>query len=155
MPAARSSVGDLGTPVSIVKPIVMAGGTVTTTATGTSGNSTTAANISLWNSTGLFTPHKRIDAHALGNDRRRFDLKRHYPKRGGNCGTHRHANTYSGTTTIGAGTLRVGAGGTSGSLGTGPVIDNAALMFNRSDSVTLATAVSGSGTLTARRQRNL
>jgi len=41
------------------------------------------------------------------------------------------ANTYSGTT-IGAGTLQVGSGGTTGSLGTGAVTDNAALSFDRS-----------------------
>ena len=34
-------------------------------------------------------------------------------------------NTYSGTTTISAGTLSVGAGGTTGTLGTGNVVNNA------------------------------
>ena len=34
-------------------------------------------------------------------------------------------NTYSGTTTISAGTLQVGAGGTAGTLGTGSVVNNA------------------------------
>ena len=57
-------------------------------------------------------------------------------------------NTYTGTTTISAGALQVGNGGTSGTLGTGAVIDNSALIFNRSDSLTVAVAISGSGTLT-------
>ncbi|MEB0260001.1 autotransporter-associated beta strand repeat-containing protein, partial [Undibacterium sp. 5I1] len=35
------------------------------------------------------------------------------------------ANSYTGTTSITAGTLQVGAGGSSGSLGSGAVIDNA------------------------------
>jgi outer membrane autotransporter protein len=57
-------------------------------------------------------------------------------------------NTYSGTTTITNGTLRVGDGGTSGSLGTGAVIDNSALVFNRSDTVIANNQISGTGTLT-------
>jgi autotransporter-associated beta strand protein len=57
-------------------------------------------------------------------------------------------NTYSGTTTVSAGTLQIGSGGTAGSLGTGAVVDNANLALNRSDTVTFATAVSGSGSFT-------
>jgi autotransporter-associated beta strand protein len=53
------------------------------------------------------------------------------------------ANTYSGTTTITSGTLQVGNGGTSGTLGTGPVTNNDTLVFNRSDTVTVANAISG------------
>jgi autotransporter-associated beta strand protein len=54
------------------------------------------------------------------------------------------ANSYSGTTTIGAGgTLQVGAGGMAGSLGTGAVANAGTLIFNRSDHVTLANAISG------------
>ena len=41
-------------------------------------------------------------------------------------------NTYSGTTTINAGVLQVGNGGTTGTLGLGAVIDNASLIFFRS-----------------------
>ncbi|MCU0947639.1 MAG: autotransporter-associated beta strand repeat-containing protein, partial [Porphyrobacter sp.] len=57
-------------------------------------------------------------------------------------------NSYTGTTTISAGTLRIGNGGTTGTLGSGNVVNNAALVFNRSDNVTLAGALSGTGTLT-------
>jgi outer membrane autotransporter protein len=57
-------------------------------------------------------------------------------------------NTYSGPTTISAGTLQVGNGGTSGSLGSGTVNNNAALVFNRSDSVVVSNAISGVGSLT-------
>jgi autotransporter-associated beta strand protein len=57
-------------------------------------------------------------------------------------------NTYSGVTTIGSGTsIRIGTGGTTGSLGTGSVTDNGTLAFNRSNSVLIANAISGSGTL--------
>ena len=57
------------------------------------------------------------------------------------------ANTYTGTTTITGGVLAIGAGGTSGTLGSGPVSDNAVLAFNRSNALTVASSISGSGTL--------
>lgn len=57
------------------------------------------------------------------------------------------ANTYTGGTTISAGTLQVGNGGTVGSI-VGDVTDNAALVFNRSDNVTYAGVISGSGMVT-------
>jgi autotransporter-associated beta strand protein len=57
-------------------------------------------------------------------------------------------NTYTGTTTISGGTLQIGDGGNSGLLGTGNVTDNAALVFNRFDTVVVSNSVSGSGSLT-------
>ena len=57
------------------------------------------------------------------------------------------ANTYTGTTTISAGTLQLGNGGTTGSVA-GNIVDNAALVFNRSDALTYGGVISGTGTLT-------
>lgn len=57
------------------------------------------------------------------------------------------ANTYSAGTTISAGTLQIGSGGTAGSVA-GNITDNAALIFNRSDDITYASAISGTGTVT-------
>jgi outer membrane autotransporter protein len=54
------------------------------------------------------------------------------------------ANTYTGGTTISAGTLQLGNGGTSGSI-VGNVTDNGTLSFNRSDIVTFPGIVSGTG----------
>jgi autotransporter-associated beta strand protein len=55
------------------------------------------------------------------------------------------ANTYSGGTTINAGTVEVDNGG---AIGTGPVLNNSALVFNRSDTGNNAGVISGSGTVT-------
>jgi autotransporter-associated beta strand protein len=58
-------------------------------------------------------------------------------------------NGYSGGTLIGSGKLQLGNGSTCGSLGTGPVTNNAALAFSHSDTITVANAISGTGTLTS------
>ena len=52
--------------------------------------------------------------------------------------------TYVGGTTISAGTLQVGNGGTTGSIA-GNVLDNGTLAFDRSDSVTFGGTISGAG----------
>ncbi len=57
------------------------------------------------------------------------------------------STVYTGTTTVNSGTLIIGTGGTTGIIGTGDIIDNAAVVFNRSDVLTVASTVSGTGTL--------
>lgn len=59
-----------------------------------------------------------------------------------------NANTYSGATVISAGTLQVGNGGDSGSLGTNEIVNNAVLAFNRSNAITVSNLISGIGSLT-------
>ncbi|WP_407051591.1 autotransporter-associated beta strand repeat-containing protein [Methyloraptor flagellatus] len=56
-------------------------------------------------------------------------------------------NSYSGGTFVTAGTLQVGNGGTTGHI-SGDVVNNAALVFDRSDAVTFAGVISGTGTVT-------
>ncbi|MGA2031230.1 MAG: autotransporter-associated beta strand repeat-containing protein, partial [Thermoguttaceae bacterium] len=56
------------------------------------------------------------------------------------------SNTYTGLTTITAGTLQIGGGGGSGSLGTTNITNNATLAFSRSDSaLTFTQPIGGSG----------
>jgi autotransporter-associated beta strand protein len=57
-------------------------------------------------------------------------------------------NTYYGRTTVSNGTLQVGAGGTSGWIGTSTngAIIYGTLVFDRSDNVTYSNAISGTGT---------
>jgi len=57
------------------------------------------------------------------------------------------ANTSAATTTVSAGTIRVGDGG---SLPSGAITDNAELEFNRSTPLTVANAINGSGAVTKR-----
>jgi len=57
-------------------------------------------------------------------------------------------NTYSGVTTIGAGALQLGNGGTIGTLGGGAVTNNSALVFDLSGASTFGGAISGFGSLT-------
>ena len=52
-------------------------------------------------------------------------------------------NTYSGLTTIDSGTLRIGSGRTSGVL-PGDVVNNASLVFDRSNNLTYGGRISGS-----------
>jgi autotransporter-associated beta strand protein len=56
-------------------------------------------------------------------------------------------STYTGGTTISAGTLQIGNAGTTGSV-TGDIVNNAALTFNRSNALTYAGVISGTGTVT-------
>ena len=62
------------------------------------------------------------------------------------------SNSYTGATTIAAGTLQIGAGGTTGALSISSAItNNATLAFNRSNTLTqgtdFASAITGSGAL--------
>jgi len=56
-------------------------------------------------------------------------------------------NSYSGGTTINAGTLQIGNGGTTGSI-TGNVTDDGSLVFDRGDAVTYGNFISGAGSVT-------
>lgn len=55
-------------------------------------------------------------------------------------------NSYTGRTTISAGTLRVGNGGTTGTI-SNDVLDNSILMFDRSDNFAYNGAIAGTGEL--------
>lgn len=54
-------------------------------------------------------------------------------------------NTYTGTTTISAGTLQIGSGGSTGTIGAGSIVNNGTLAVNRDNSYTLSNTISGSG----------
>lgn len=56
-------------------------------------------------------------------------------------------NTYSGLTTISSGTLQIGNGGATGTLGANVVADNGVLSFNRTGSLAVPNQISGTGAL--------
>ncbi len=62
-------------------------------------------------------------------------------------------NTYTGGTTISAGTLQFGTGTTNGSV-LGTIVDNAALSFNNGSPQTYSGVISGSGRLTEARPQH-
>ncbi|MFM1767591.1 MAG: hypothetical protein RJA22_120 [Verrucomicrobiota bacterium] len=68
-------------------------------------------------------------------------------KAGSNTLAVLNPNPYTGPTFLRAGTLQVGNGGTSGSLGSGPITADGALEFNRADALTVANGISGNGSL--------
>ncbi len=55
--------------------------------------------------------------------------------------------SFTGTTTVSSGTLQFGAGGASGTVG-GPIVDNSALVFSRSDASVFSANISGGGSVT-------
>jgi autotransporter-associated beta strand protein len=58
-------------------------------------------------------------------------------------------NTYTGATTITAGTLSIGNGGTTGAISNSSIIDvTSTLLFNRSDNYTYTGVISGAGAIT-------
>ncbi len=59
------------------------------------------------------------------------------------------SNSFGGALNAAGGTVQIGNGGNSGTLGSGPVSNNAALVFSRSDSgLSVSNVISGSGSLT-------
>ena len=55
-------------------------------------------------------------------------------------------NTYTGDTFVNGGFLRIGAGGTTGSIA-GNIVNNSFVTFNRSDDVTYSGSISGTGNI--------
>ena len=60
------------------------------------------------------------------------------------------ANTYSGTSSITAGTLSLGDGGATGSIASTTISNNGSLEFNRSNDLTYSGVISGTGSLSKR-----
>ena len=61
--------------------------------------------------------------------------------------TFANTNSNTGSTTIAQGTLALGDGGTTGSVGSGAIVNNATLVIDRSDDISMENAISGTGDL--------
>jgi autotransporter-associated beta strand protein len=68
-------------------------------------------------------------------------------KVGGGTLTLAGANGYSQTTTISGGALQIGEGGTTGTLPTNNIVNNATLIFNRANTVNDSGVISGTGSV--------
>lgn len=55
---------------------------------------------------------------------------------------------YSGTTTISAGTVQLGNNSSAGGIGTGSIVNNAALVIQRTNALALTNQISGTGSVT-------
>lgn len=86
----------------------------------------------------------RSDAYAIGQVMSGTGSLR---QAGGGTTTLTGANTYSGATFIDAGALQIGNGGTTGTVGAGAITNNSALIINRSNALSMANAIAGSGVL--------
>lgn len=73
---------------------------------------------------------------------------------GGGTTTYLANNTHTGTTTLSGGTLRIGDGGTIGGA-SGSLVNNAAVIFDRSTDLTYSGLISGGGTVTKQNANTL
>ena len=123
--------------------------TVTTLTTGTlNANGATAAvttlnggNIALGSSTALTVSdgtHAGVISGATGT----------LTKSGAGTLILSGANTFGGAITISAGKLQIGAGSTTGSIGAGAIANSGILEISRSDNLSFANVISGTGSLT-------
>src|SRR5262249_29936399 len=97
-----------------------------------------APDTKIWDAVGVTTPSSAPNAHDSGPAK--------LTKSDAGTLVLVGNNTYTGGTTIEAGTLQLGNGGTTGSI-IGNVTDNGVLAFNRSDSATFGGVISGTGSL--------
>jgi autotransporter-associated beta strand protein len=120
--------------------------TGTTTISGNaylSDDNTTSGRIVTIGGTGNTTISAVIANNSAANT-----LAAHLVKTGAGILTLSAANTYTGGTTISGGALQIGAGGTSGSVSSVGITNNGALAFNRTDTFTVSSLITGTGSLT-------
>ena len=128
------------------------GNTVTTTTGSTSNINITGSTLQL-RTDGASTPvfdvvtnstlniNAAIDGY-LGSDSSPLN------KNGGGTMVLLQNNLYNGVTNLNAGTVQVGNGGTTGSLGDGAVNNNGSLVINRGNGYAITNNISGSGSFT-------
>lgn len=129
-----------GSPLTVTNGMTMSGGSPTFTGTNDmtfSGTSQMAgSNRTVTVSAGTLTL-----AGGLGQDASARGLT----KAGNGTLVLSGASSYTGTTTISAGSLQIA--GSAGTLGSGAVTNNANLTFNRSNALNVSTAIGGTGSV--------
>jgi autotransporter-associated beta strand protein len=125
--------------------VTLAGGGLIGNTTGTISGGTLEGSSGTLGELIVITPQNLTIASVLANN---GSTATAFTKTGSATLTLIGTNTYTGATTIGAGALQLGNGTASGALGTGPVNDYGALVFNFSGNQSFANAISGAGSLT-------
>jgi autotransporter-associated beta strand protein len=105
-------------------------------------NATLSGPVELMADTRVGTPAVAAVGTFSGSIYGPYGLEIGYPGQGWGKVLLAGVNTYSGMTRVSAGTLEIGASGT---LGSGPVINNATLAFNSTGSMTVTNPISGTG----------
>jgi fibronectin-binding autotransporter adhesin len=119
-------------------PITIAAGTLQIASTGLLGNGTHASPISVGGALSFSSSADQVFSGAISGLGNLVFSGSGTVKLLGN-------NTYTGTTVVNSGILQVGDGGNTGTLGFGACTNNALILINRSGSVALGLAISGSG----------
>lgn len=145
------------TQVITVNNLILSGGVVDLAADGTGANvATLAGNATLSAGTTSFfgaLPAQRFTVSSTIGGTGALTIGGPSVNAGGDTGVVilTGTNNFSGATTVAGGTLQLGSGGTTGSLlGTGTVVNNSVLVFNRTNTITQGTdfgRISGTGNL--------
>ena len=161
LPATLQTTSGLANAISITAPIRMrgSGGTYTFISNATNSSATLSISGSLnLNSISTFV----LDGSNTGNNIISGNITtvssgQSFTKNGTGLWILTGSNSIGGgLMTINAGTLQIGNGGSSGTLlGSGNVSNNGALIFNRSDAITIGNFITGSGTVTQAGSGNL
>ena len=105
-------------------------------------NSTLSGPIELMDDTRVGAPTPTVTGTISGSIYGPFGLEIGCPGQAWGKVVLNGTNTYSGMTRVSGGTLEIGASGT---LGTGPVINNTTLTFSNSGNLTITNPISGTG----------
>ncbi len=143
---ATETWGVAGTPFNVSGGLIFGSPTADGPVIFTNSINLNSGNRDIWVNQGLGGDYALISGNLITSS---SDTTSNIKKDGNGLLILTGSNSYPGATTISGGTLQIGNGGNSGSLGSGAITDNAALVFDRSDNgLIVSNAISGSGSLT-------
>jgi autotransporter-associated beta strand protein len=151
---SNSSIHNIAATGGVVANIVFGNLTLSeSTLTVTSNNASLAGNI-LFNGTTTLSGNATFNVGTSGNNSLTLrDISetggaRSLTKTGVGTLTINGSAAYTGATTVSAGVLKIGAGGSTGSLASSTIVNDGEILVDRTGSITLAANMSGTGALT-------